>query len=81
MGVYLAALKKIAIWHPHPFYVRYRELPACSRLAERQSIFILTWPADKTGFNRSLLVDWWSIEVVECGRLNHRHTNVYASVL
>ena len=23
--IFLAALKKIAIWHPHPYYVRYRE--------------------------------------------------------
>ena len=32
-----------------------------SRLAIDQSICILTRPVVITGFNRSLLVDWWSI--------------------
>ena len=36
-----------------------------TRLAKRWSILILTGPVVKTGFNRSLLVDWWSIEVVD----------------
>ena len=35
-----------------------------SKLAKRRSL-ILTRPVVKTGFNRSLLVDWWSIEVVD----------------
>ena len=34
-------------------------------LAKRWSILILTRPSVKTDFNRSLLVDWWSIEVVD----------------
>ena len=32
------------------------------RLAIDRSICILTRPVVNTGFNRSLLVDWWSIE-------------------
>ena len=32
-----------------------------SRLAIDRSICILTRPVVDTGFNRSLLVDWWSI--------------------
>ena len=32
-----------------------------ARLAIDRSIFILTRPVVNTGFNRSLLVDWWSI--------------------
>ena len=33
-----------------------------SRLAIDRSICVLTRPVVITGFNRSLLVDWWSIE-------------------
>ena len=32
-----------------------------ARLAIDRSICILTRPVVNTGFNRSLLVDWWSI--------------------
>ena len=32
-----------------------------TRLAIDRSICILTRPVVNTGFNRSLLVDWWSI--------------------
>ena len=32
-----------------------------TRLANDLSVSILTRPAVITGFNRSLLVDWWSI--------------------
>ena len=35
------------------------------RLAKRRSTLILTGPAVKTSFNRSLMVNWWSIEVVD----------------
>ena len=40
------------------------EIMTNSRLAKRWSILILTGPAVKPGFNRSLLVNWWSFEVV-----------------
>ena len=36
-----------------------------ARLAKRRSILILTGPVVKTGFNRSLLGDWWSVEGVD----------------
>ena len=36
-----------------------------SRLAKRWSILILTRPVVNTGYNLSLLVDWWSIEAVD----------------
>ena len=36
-------------------------MPSISRLAIDRSICILTRPVVITGFNRSLLVDWWSI--------------------
>ena len=41
------------------------EIMPNSRLAKRWSILILTGPAVKPGFNRSLLVNWWSFEVVD----------------
>ena len=36
-----------------------------TRLEKRRSILILTEPAIKTGFNRLLLEDCWSNEVVD----------------
>ena len=38
-----------------------RFLYFATRLAIDRSICILTRPVVNTGFNRSLLVDWWSI--------------------
>ena len=40
------------------------------RLAKSRSIWVLTGPVVKTGFNRSFLVDWWSIGG-QLGWLNH----------
>ena len=37
------------------------QCPPTTRLAIDRSICILTRPVVNTGFNRSLLVDWWSI--------------------
>ena len=43
----------------------HKYVKTAARLAKMRSILILTGPAIKPGFNRSLLVDWWSIEVVD----------------
>ena len=55
--------KKIKIW--------VRTLNLSPRLAIDRSICILTRPVVNTGFNRSLLVDWWSI-----GRLKKNMVNM-----
>ena len=51
--------------HRETYILGWEKHPTAPRLAKRQSILILTGPVVKTGFNWSLLVDWWSIEVVD----------------
>ena len=53
------------MWHTNdriaPTRKGSRGVGAQPRLAIDRSICILTRPVVNTGFNRSLLVDWWSI--------------------
>ena len=57
---------------------------ACvSRLAIDRSVCILTRPVVNTGFNRSLLVDWWSIgrlKMVDVKILSISYLNLLDSI-
>ena len=49
----------------HRIGLKKHRIGLSTRLAIDRSICILTRPVVNTGFNRSLLVDWWSIEKCE----------------